>query len=93
VCDSNVALAILAGRASTSLIGCRLRWKRVRFAMKGRHGTGLPYEPQLLRQRVAPFDEADDQTSGFRRLQVRPVLDPLCLVSEIGIFHRFPKPR
>jgi hypothetical protein len=48
--------------------------------------------PLLLRQRIAPFDEAPHELPGFRRSQILPLLNPLRLVGKIRVLHRFAKP-
>jgi hypothetical protein len=48
--------------------------------------------PLLLRQRIAPFDEAPHELPGFRRSQILPLLNPLRVIGKIRVLHRFAKP-
>ena len=46
----------------------------------------------LLRQRVAPFDEAEHKLSDFRRPQVLPLLHPFRMIGEVWVLYRIAKP-
>jgi hypothetical protein len=62
-------------------------WKRLGYL----RAASLPRD-LLLRQRIAPFDEAPHELPGFRRSQILPLLNPLRLVGKIRVLHRFAKP-